>query len=114
MRAAYCALDALGAIDDCCRSVKPERQLQDPEMTAKRDSRPVPREGRIEIEELEGELRELRRTKDTLETSRDRYLDLYVNAPVAYVTLDFEGTIRQVNHAAVAAPDSARLHIPRS
>jgi PAS domain S-box-containing protein len=62
----------------------------------------VKAESRIEIEDLEGEVRELRRTSATLEASRDRYLDLYVNAPVAYVTLDFTGTIRQVNHAAVA------------
>jgi PAS domain S-box-containing protein len=52
--------------------------------------------------ELEDELRELRRANDTLEASRDRYLDLYVNAPVAYLTFDFAGTVRQVNHAAVA------------
>jgi PAS domain S-box-containing protein len=62
----------------------------------------VKAESRIEVEDLEGEVRELRRTSATLEASRDRYLDLYVNAPVAYVTFDLTGAIRQVNHAAVA------------
>jgi PAS domain S-box-containing protein len=62
----------------------------------------VKAESRIQTADLEGEVRELRKTRANLEASRNRYLDLYVNAPVAYVTFDFTGRIRQLNHAAVA------------
>jgi PAS domain S-box-containing protein len=36
-----------------------------------------------------------------LERSRNTYLDLFVNAPIAYFTLDSDGRIEVMNHAAV-------------
>jgi PAS domain S-box-containing protein len=56
----------------------------------------------LEIEDLEAQVAELRRAKAVLEAGRNRYLDLYVNAPIPYVIFDLAGTLKQVNHAAVA------------
>ncbi|GAC1336256.1 MAG: hypothetical protein NVSMB23_00620 [Myxococcales bacterium] len=47
--------------------------------------------------ELEMQNRELRETQALLEESRGRYADLYDFAPVAYCTLDLEGTLREIN-----------------
>jgi PAS domain S-box-containing protein len=53
----------------------------------------------LEVYQLELELqnRELRDSQRALEESRDRYVDLYEFAPVAYVTLDNIGTIKDIN-----------------
>ncbi|MFA7240688.1 MAG: PAS domain-containing sensor histidine kinase [Sulfuricellaceae bacterium] len=47
--------------------------------------------------ELEMQNEELRRTQAALETSRDRYLDLYAFAPVGYLTLSCEGAVSEIN-----------------
>jgi len=47
--------------------------------------------------QLEMQNEELRRTHEELEAARDRYAALYDFAPVAYVTLDFDGTIVEAN-----------------
>jgi PAS domain S-box-containing protein len=47
--------------------------------------------------ELEMQNRELRETQALLEESRGRYADLYDFAPVAYCTVDFAGTLREIN-----------------
>lgn len=49
--------------------------------------------------ELERNNQELRRTRSELEALKDRYLDLYDFAPMAYFTLDVAGVIRDVNLA---------------
>jgi PAS domain-containing protein len=49
--------------------------------------------------ELEMQNEELRRTELDLQTSRDRYLDLYDFAPVGYFTFGRDGEIHQVNLA---------------
>jgi PAS domain S-box-containing protein len=47
--------------------------------------------------ELEMQNEDLRQTQHALETSRDRYLDLYEFAPVGYLTLSAEGIIEAIN-----------------
>ena len=44
----------------------------------------------------------LRDTQHELEESRTRYIDLYENAPVAYLTLDPEGHIQRINQTGCA------------
>jgi PAS domain S-box-containing protein len=52
--------------------------------------------------ELEMQNRELRETQALLEESRSRYADLYDFAPVAYCTVDFAGTLREINLSGAA------------
>ena len=58
----------------------------------------------LQIHQIELELqnRELREAQRALEESRDRYVELYDLAPVAYATLSREGRITQMNLAAAA------------
>lgn len=53
----------------------------------------------LEVSQIELEMQneELRRVQDELEDSRNQYARLYDFAPVAYVTFDARGLIRQVN-----------------
>src|SRR5205809_755193 len=51
--------------------------------------------------ELEMQNEQLRQTQAALEASRDRYRDLYEQAPVGYVTLNLDGLIADVNTLAV-------------
>ena len=50
--------------------------------------------------ELEIQNEQLRQTQVALEASRDRYLDLYEQAPVGYVTFKLEGLIVEANRLA--------------
>jgi two-component system, cell cycle sensor histidine kinase and response regulator CckA len=49
--------------------------------------------------ELEMQNEELQKARNALESSLEKYSDLYDFAPVGYLTLDREGTIREVNLA---------------
>lgn len=51
--------------------------------------------------ELESKIEELRRSRQELEASRNKYAFLYDFAPVGYFTFDFDGGIRSVNRAGV-------------
>src|SRR5262245_39547438 len=59
--------------------------------------------------ELEMQNEQLRITQGALEASRDRYIDLYENAPVGYVTVGLDGCIAEANPAA-----SFLLGLPRA
>jgi PAS domain S-box-containing protein len=59
--------------------------------------------------ELEIQNEELRRSQKELEKSRDDFADLYESAPVAYVTLNAQGTIERANEAAQALLGSQNL-----
>jgi PAS domain-containing protein len=47
--------------------------------------------------ELEMQIDELRRSTLAMEESRDRYLELYDQSPVGFITVDKDGTIRELN-----------------
>jgi len=57
---------------------------------------------RVHQIELEMQNHELRSAQSLLEESRSRYADLYDFAPVAYVTLEEDGTLREMNLTAAA------------
>ncbi|QQS53660.1 MAG: EAL domain-containing protein [Candidatus Competibacteraceae bacterium] len=61
--------------------------------------------------ELEIQNEELARTRDQLERSLERYVDLYDFAPVGYFTLTDDGTIRELNltAATLLGQERARL-----
>jgi PAS domain S-box-containing protein len=61
--------------------------------------------------ELEMQNEELRRTHSEVEIERERYADLYEFAPLGYLTLDWNGTIRQVNlnGTRLLGPERSRL-----
>jgi PAS domain-containing protein len=58
--------------------------------------------------ELEMQNRELRETQSLIESSRNRYSDLYDFAPVGYCTLDSHGRIQDINLTGSATCPSAR------
>ncbi|OYY40735.1 MAG: hypothetical protein B7Y56_15820 [Gallionellales bacterium 35-53-114] len=63
--------------------------------------------------ELELQNEELRRTHAELKKSRDRYVDFYDFAPFAYLTLDQEGLISEINLAGAALLGLERSKLTR-
>ncbi len=58
--------------------------------------------------ELEMQNRELRETQSLIESSRNRYCDLYDFAPVGYCTLDSQGRIQDINLTGAALLRTSR------
>ncbi len=75
------------------------------------DFRAVLHELEVSQIELEVQNRELRESRQAVDLSHDRYIDLYDFAPVGYVTLDSKGIIREVNLLAADLLGSQRNHL---
>jgi C4-dicarboxylate-specific signal transduction histidine kinase len=61
--------------------------------------------------ELEIRDRELRQARHALAVACDRYADLYHSAPVAYLTFDAGGCVRELNLAAAAILETQRARV---
>jgi PAS domain-containing protein len=66
---------------------------------------------RVHQYELEQQNRQLRETQASLEESRARYADLYDYAPLAYLTFDVHGVIRELNLTAATMLGRERLEL---
>ena len=61
--------------------------------------------------ELELQTRELRETQNALEESRNRHVDLYDFAPIAYLTFDAHGCILEINLTGATLIGRERRHL---
>ena len=87
------------------------RSLESAEETPEDEQHHLVHELQVHQIELEMQNRELREVQQALETSRDRYADLYDFAPVSYVTLDEEGIIREINLTGAALLRTERANL---
>ena len=67
----------------------------------------------LQVHQIELELQneELQQTRAEAEAERDRYADLYDFAPIGYLSLDQEGTVRQANLAGAALLGTERARL---
>jgi PAS domain S-box-containing protein len=77
------------------------------------DLQSVIQELRVHQIELEMQNEELRRTQHELETSREKYFDLYDLAPIGYITLDEKGIIMEANLTSAILLGEERSHLVR-
>lgn len=83
--------------------VEAERHITQlpPVKSASRSDQKLLHELRVHQVELEMQNEALRLSQAALEASRNRYLDLYELAPVAYFTVNVSGQITEINRAGV-------------
>lgn len=79
-------------------SALPDHGAKLPDLTGREETTlKLPHEIEAYQTELETKIRELRRSQEELEASRNKYALLYDFAPVGYFTFDREGVIQSVN-----------------
>lgn len=83
---------ALGYLLDALEKYPPENDQGETAHTAR-----VLHDLYVHRVELEQQNRELQAMQEKLEASRDRYADLYEFAPVAYLTVNGTGSIKEIN-----------------
>jgi PAS domain S-box-containing protein len=64
-----------------------------------------------EVERLQTENDDLLETQRQLESSRERYSELFDHVPVAWITVDTAGTVQNLNLLAVTLIGSGRTHL---
>ena len=61
--------------------------------------------------ELKIQNEELRRSQQQLESTQERFIDLYYHAPVGYITIDQKGVIQELNFQAAELLGQQRLRV---
>ena len=77
-------------------------------LRAQMDVQEILQDLHVHQEEVRVQNEQLVEMKHSLEQSRDRFVDLYDFAPIAYITLDANGIVLDINHDAAgtgAQPD---------
>jgi len=64
--------------------------------------------------ELEHQNQELIQSQDLIQQSKDRYLDLFDNAPVGYLIVDKNGVIKDINKTACLLLDSSKHELVKN
>lgn len=75
------------------------RERKEAANLALRDPERIVHELEVHQIELETQNEELRESRLELETALVRYTEIFDFAPIGYVTISFEGIIREINHA---------------
>ena len=89
------------------------RKLEAMEETSKvdRELQGVLHDLHVHQEEVRAQNEQLLEVKRSLEQSRDRYADLYDFAPIAYITLNIDGVVKEINLTGTTLLDHERSHI---
>jgi PAS domain S-box-containing protein len=75
-----------------------------------RDPERIVHELEVHQMELEIQNEELRESRIELETALARYTEIFDFAPIGYVAITLDGTIREINHVAARLLGAARAH----
>ena len=90
------------------QSRRSDAQSEFPEGLSPAAMRRMLQELQVQHNELEVQNQELRRTQAELADTQTRYIDLYDQAPVGYLTLSTEGLILEANSTAATLLSVAR------